>query len=202
MLTEKLLYPGNLKISPTLSADLISKEAPLHGHVTLESCQPFFPGANWSVWICRRVGRKEGTRQISLGSSSWCPNVMWLFYVKILLLHPSFLWCIYSENLSSWREAINIPILLQIFNEWESTLSSSLNELWIRGRQWIIQQYGGDDNWTLYKRIQRHWIWKFQGSYKKFIFLMGLKGRMAAKNPHKSSVHWERHKWRPENIHC
>ena len=40
----ELLYHRNHKISLTLSADSISKEFPLHGHVTLENCQPFFQG--------------------------------------------------------------------------------------------------------------------------------------------------------------
>lgn len=136
MLTGKLLNPGRLKMPPALSACLISKEAPVHGHVTLERVCPFFLGADWSVWIWGR-GRKEGSKQTSLESSSWCPRVTWLPSVKILLLHPPFLGSNYLENWSPWREASNAPVLLQIFSEWESTLSFSLNGLWIRESQYV-----------------------------------------------------------------
>lgn len=56
MLTGKLLNPRKLKMPPALSAGLISKEAPVHGHVTLELSALFFWG---QIEVFESVGEEE-----------------------------------------------------------------------------------------------------------------------------------------------
>lgn len=67
----ELLYHRNHKISPTLSADSISKEFPLHGHVTLENCQPFFQG---QLEMFQSIGGEEEKKRSILNAVSLPPS--------------------------------------------------------------------------------------------------------------------------------